>query len=41
MSEACHLRVKRRHGDPMAVKLKGTVEPYHQPAFGKPEAQNG
>src|SRR3954471_7965598 len=27
-----------RHGDPMTVKLKGTVEPYHQPAFGKPEA---
>jgi hypothetical protein len=30
-----------RHGDPMTVKLKGTVEPYHQPAFGKPEAQDG
>lgn len=28
-----------RHGDPMTVKLKGTVEPFHQPAFGKPEAQ--
>jgi hypothetical protein len=28
-----------RHGDPMTVKLKGTVEPYHQPAFGKPQAQ--
>src|SRR6476646_10226817 len=24
-----------RHGDPMTVKLKGTVEPYHEPAFGK------
>jgi len=26
-----------RRGDPMTVKLKGTVEPYHQPAFGKSE----
>ena len=30
-----------RHGDPITIKLKGTVEPYHQPAFGKPEAQSG
>jgi hypothetical protein len=30
-----------RHGNPMTVKLKGTVEPYHNPAFGKPEAQAG
>jgi hypothetical protein len=22
-----------RHGDPMTIKLKGTVEPYHEPAF--------
>lgn len=25
-----------RHGDPITIKLKGTVEPYHPPAFGKP-----
>jgi hypothetical protein len=30
-----------RHGDPITIKLKGIVEPYHQPAFGKPEAQSG
>jgi hypothetical protein len=28
-----------RKGDPMTVKLKGTVEPFHQPEFGKPESQ--
>jgi hypothetical protein len=29
-----------RHGDPMTIKLKGTVEPYHQPAFAKQEPQS-
>ena len=28
-----------RRGDPMTIKLKGTVEPYHQPAFAKPDSQ--
>ena len=30
-----------RHGDAMTVKLKGTVEPFHQPAFATPEGQDG
>lgn len=25
-----------RHGNPMTVKLKGTVEPFHKPEFGNP-----
>lgn len=28
-----------RHGDPMTVKLKGTVEPFHQPAFAADKSQ--
>ena len=28
-----------RHGNPMTIKLKGMVEPYHQPAFAKPDSQ--
>ncbi|MBV9062170.1 MAG: DUF3297 family protein [Alphaproteobacteria bacterium] len=24
-----------RHGAPITIKLKGTVEPYHNPAYGK------
>lgn len=26
-----------RHGNRITIKLRGTVEPYYQPAFGKPE----
>jgi hypothetical protein len=28
-----------RHGDPMTLKLKGTVEPFHEPAFAADKQQ--